>query len=157
MKRGNLRCCRKMIFAGCSWRVYQRFTNSYVGSFCKVCLAAGVETFTTSFDPALIASGVTLKPDKSCLWMNGSIGQTWGATRATGHFDSRVSLDWSATEMSQWSHFVGSPKQLPRSCMPVLIKSSVSVITFTDSFSLFFISLQTPIWQTFLKSGASIS
>lgn len=82
-----------MIFAGCSWRVKQRFNNSYVGSGCKVCLAAGMETFTTSFDPVLIASEVTLKPDKSLLCMNGSIRETRGATRATGHFDSRVSLD----------------------------------------------------------------
>lgn len=100
-------------------------------------------------------SEVTLKPDKSGLWVNGSIGQTWGATRATGHFDSRVSLDWSTMEMSLWSHYsfcgvtnAASPvaPPLPSHAAECLSWSNqMFVITFTAPCSL---SLPGNSWMT---------
>lgn len=156
-----------MFSADRSWRVWWLFINSYVGSYSRTLQrlpcsrSAAVKTAPASFDPPPRWSHQRwhFKQTKAVSgWMDRSGGRE-GATWATGHFDSGVSLDWSTTEMSQWSLFfiLWGHKQPPPP--PLLLNACLDQIVHVSSLSQLpshFLSLQTPEWQTFLKSGASI-
>lgn len=150
-----------MFSADRSWRVCWLFINSYVGSYSRTLQrlpcsrSAAVKTSPASFDPPppLTASAVTLKADKSCLWMNGSIRQTRGSHM--GHWPLWFrGLSWLINHRDESVvsilHFVGSqtassspPPPFAPECLSWSNRSYV--ITFTASFSL---SLLANSWMT---------